>query len=164
MGESWKKEVVEVIILSAIYIILGNARSIQPNPFIPGAAIAVNMIVPIIAGILFGRYVGLATGIIGTTLNMFTPAGTIYEALAIAPHGIMGFVAGYLRNRLAMPFIACSIIIGHALNMTAFILYNLVPLATVYTAKFWYGFSYEVLVEVIAIIIIVTIYKATFEK
>ena len=96
-------------ILIAVYILLGNSRSIQPNPFIPGAIIAVNMIVPVIAGILFGSWTGFLVGIFGTFLNSLTPAGSFFEFLAVLPHGIMGFLAGYFSGKLPSPILSLSL-------------------------------------------------------
>jgi uncharacterized membrane protein len=95
-------------VLILLYVLMGNSRAIQENPFIPGAIIAVNMIVPVVGGILFGRACGFWVGLIGTALNALTPAGSLFEVLAIIPHAAMGYTAGQLSGRVPTPFPAPS--------------------------------------------------------
>tara|TARA_B100000315_G_C14550391_1_gene575460 strand:- start:530 stop:985 length:456 start_codon:yes stop_codon:yes gene_type:complete len=147
-----------------LYVLLGNARSIQPNPFIEGANIAVNMMVPVLAGILFGRGQGLLVGFFGTLLNALSPAGNMFEILAIIPHSIMGFSAGYFKEKFPTPILACSLIIGHILNLSLFTIFQLLPLATFLSFQFWLGIGYEILTGVIAIMIIKAIYNLATEK
>ena len=154
-----KRGIIQVIILISIYILLGNARSIEQNPFIPGATIAVNMIVPVIAGILFGPKCGVLTGIFGTLLNSFTPAGSIFELLAILPHGLMGLFAGLLNKKVASPIAALTLSIGHALNLLFFTAFGLILPGTFRNPDFWLGTGYEVFIGIIAIILITTIYR-----
>ena len=73
-----QRDVSQVVLPVILYVLLGNARSIQPNPFIPGAVIAVNMVVPVLTGILFGRVPGLLVGLLGTLLNAVSPAGSLF--------------------------------------------------------------------------------------
>ncbi len=147
----------QAIILILIYVMLGNSRSLEQNPFIPGAAIAVNMIVPVIAGILFGRKTGLFVGLFGTFINTLTPAGSVFELLAIIPHGIMGYSAGALKRRVASPIAALALTIGHALNILLFSLFGLMDLSAFSDPSFYYGLIYEVFIGIITIVIIITI-------
>jgi uncharacterized membrane protein len=157
-----RKEIIQIAVMVALYILLGNSRSIQPNPVVPGAVIAINMIVPVLAGILFGRQAGFVVGILGTTLNSFFPASTAFEIAAIAPHGIMGFAAGWLKQR-APAFIASgALIIGHLLNILMFVLLGLMKFNIIIGIRFWYGLGYEIIVGMLAVIIIVAIYNLAF--
>lgn len=157
-----KKLAIRSIILIILYVLLGNARSIEPNPFIPGATLAANMVVPVIAGILFGRYCGLIVGFLGTFLNALSPAGSAFEFAAIIPHSIMGFTAGYFKGPATLR--AFSLLIGHFLNVASFILFGLLPFATITVACFWYGIAYESFIGILAIIILVNIYRLGFKK
>jgi uncharacterized membrane protein len=153
----------QVILAVLLYVLLGNARSIQPNPFIPGAIVAVNMTVPILAGILFGRVPGLLVGLLGTLLNALSPAGSIFEVLSIVPHGIMGFIAGYFRETAPTPIVACSLIVGHVLNLTMYVLFGALPAADLLGSNVWYGLAYETFGGVVAVTTMAGIYRLGFK-
>jgi len=161
---SWKKYAFQIAICIILYVLLGNSRSVKPNPFIPGAIIAVNMIVPVIAGILFGKTAGFLTGLFGTLLNALSPVGNVYEFVAIIPHAIMGFTAGIFRELVPSPIVAFSIFLGHFLNLVGFLIFGLIGFDLLLKLSFVYGILYETFVGVIAVVVIVTIYRLGFEK
>lgn len=163
MKINWKW-LLRLLILIIVYVLLGNSRSIQPNPFIPGAIIAVNMVIPVIAGILFGSWTGFLVGIFGTFLNSLTPAGSFFEFLAILPHGIMGFLAGYFRGKLPSPILSLSLIIGHLLNIFMFTISDMLPIASLMNITFWYALAYEGFIGIITILVIIGIYRIGFER
>ena len=138
MKISWKW-LLRLVIMIAVYILLGNSRSIEPNPVISGATIAVNMIVPVIAGILFGRWTGGLVGVIGTFLNSLTPAGSFFEFLAVLPHGVMGFLAGYFKDKLPSPILAFALVIGHILNIFMFTVSGMLSVSSLMNITFWYA-------------------------
>jgi uncharacterized membrane protein len=158
-----QRDVSQIILPVILYVLLGNARSIQPNPFIPGAIIAVNMVIPVLAGILFGRVAGLLVGLLGTLLNAITPAGSLFEFLSIVPHGIMGWVAGHFRERMPTLILACSLIVGHGLNILAYVLFGALSFASLLHLTFWYGLAYETFAGVIAVSILAGIYRLGFQ-
>jgi len=164
MRRTFKNQIIPTIVLIVLYILIGNARSIQENPFIPGAVIAVNMIVPVIGGILFGRFTGLMTGLVGTALNSLTPAGSIFEIAAILPHAIMGFGAGYFRKAPSLVIPSFALILGHILNLGIFIMLSLIPMHTFTEKGFWLGIGYEIFIGLISIILIVTVYRVSMEE
>lgn len=169
MRTKLKKWVLPTPIFILLYVLLGNAKSVQENPFIPDATLAINMIIPIIAAILFGWQAGLFTGFLGTTINaifydLLEKSSAIFEYMAILPHAIMGFLAGYLKDKLPTPILAGFIAIGHILNIIIFTLMGLIPLDTLYNLNFWYGIGYEIFIDMIVIIIIVSIYKLMNEE
>ena len=157
-----QRDVFQVVLPVILYVLLGNARSIQPNPFIPGAIIAVNMVVPVLTGILFGRVAGLLVGLLGTLLNAVSPAGSLFEFLSIVPHGTMGWVAGHYRERVPTLILACSLIVGHGLNILAYVLFGLLPFTSVLHLTFWYGLAYETFAGVIAVTVLAGIYRVGF--
>ena len=158
-----QRDVSQVVLPVILYVLLGNARSIQPNPFIPGAVIAVNMVVPVLTGILFGRVPGLLVGLLGTLLNAVSPAGSLFEFLSIVPHGIMGWVAGHFRARMPTPILACSVIVGHGLNILMYVLFGALSFASLLHVTFWYGLAYESFAGVVAVTILAGIYRVGFQ-
>jgi uncharacterized membrane protein len=157
------KELLQMIILVILYILIGNARSIQLNPIVPGAVIAVNMIIPVIGGILFGWRVGALVGIFGTAINALTPAGSEFELAAIIPHGIMGFAAGYISEKFPIPLAAASIIIGHILNILSFLAFGLLTFEIINVFRFWYGLAFESLAGIITIVVSIAIYRLVIQ-
>ncbi len=163
-SKAFRNEAIIVAVFVVLYVLIGNARSIHENPFIPGAVIAVNMIVIVLAGILFGKRTGFLVGIIGTALNYFSPAGSIFELLSIIPHGIMGLSAGFLKERFSTPLAGLSLVVGHTLNTIVYIGFDLVPKDALSNPQFWSGIAYEVFIGVIAITLIASIYKLGAEE
>jgi len=159
-----QKDVWQVVLPTLLYLLLGNARSIQPNPFIPGAIIAVNMVIPVLTGILFGRVPGLLVKLLGTLLDAISPAGSLFEFLSIVPHGIMGWVAGQFREKYPTPIVACSLIVGHGLNILMYVLFGLLSFTPLLHPTFWYGLTYETFAGVIAVTILAGIYRVGFES
>ena len=162
-GGQWRR-FLPGIFLVVLYVLLGNARSVQPNPFIPGAVIAVNMIIPVIAGILFGVRTGLAVGFFGTLLNALSPIGNLFEYLSIIPHLIMGGTAGLLKGKIPSPYIALTILIGHSLNLTLYWLFGLIPETLFGSLVFWYGIGYEALIGIVVIIVLTAVYRMGIER
>lgn len=147
-----------------LYLILGNARSIRPNPFIPGANIAINMIVPVAIGLIAGPRAGLLTGLFGTSLNYFTPVGSIFEALAIVPHAIMGFSAGFLQKLPRIAASAVALSVGHLLNILVFASFSLLAWSSLSTLRFWSGIGYEIVLDIIGVIVMLFVYYTVYER
>jgi uncharacterized membrane protein len=157
------KFVVRSGVLVAIYILLGNARSNQPNPFIQDAVVAVNMIVPVVGGALFGRRHGLTVGLAGTALNSLSPGGSVFEALAIAPHGVMGWCAGWLGERFGAFAASLALLVGHLLNIAMFTAFGQMPVRQLGEASLWLGLASESFAGIIASTVIVSLYRLCFE-
>ncbi len=169
MQGAWKQTFGRTIVFVLLYALIGSARSIEMNPFIPGAVIAIYMVVPVIAGILFGARVGLLVGLFGTAANagiyqLYDPDRAVFEALAVLPHGIMGMMAGWLRGRLPTPLIAPTIVIGHGLNIVVFLAAGKMEADALRDGQFWLGLGYESLIGIITIIIMVTVYRLGFPE
>ena len=166
--EKWNKDLGKIFILILIYVLVANARSIQENPYIPEAVLAVNMAVPVIAGILFGRRAGFLTGVAGTLLNALILFSTqqeawLLEVIAILPHGIMGWSAAWIREILPTPVPSFAVIIGSLLTTGIAALLGRIPLASFTQVEFWQGLGYEALIIIITVIIIVEIFRLSFE-
>ncbi|TMI99055.1 MAG: ECF transporter S component, partial [Bacillati bacterium ANGP1] len=63
------RQIAYVAVLAALYVVLGQVVKFLPNPMVPGAIIALNMVVVVISGILLGPRAGALVGLIGTGVN-----------------------------------------------------------------------------------------------
>lgn len=155
------KTVIRIIVLVIIYVLLGNIPQINRNPIIANATLAVNMIVIVISGILFGSWVGFFVGLFGTFFNALSPAGNAFEFASIVPHAVMGGFAGYLGKRTQPYWASFAIIIGHLLNVATYVIApGLLELVDIQKVHFWYGLGYETIFGIISISLIVYIYQS----
>ena len=147
----------QVALLSvAAYVVMGLLLTDLPNPMLPGAILALNMTVIVIAGGLAGPRVGLATGFFGTAitylLKLMMGRPDLFELYAILPHTVMGGVAGLVAlGEVSRITIALTILVGHALNLGTFILHGLMPAALLRESSFWNGLLAEVLLDILLI-------------
>lgn len=146
------RQIAYVAVLAAVYVVLGQVVRFIPNPMVPGAIIALNMVVVVIAGILLGPVPGALVGLIGTFVNAVSPAGNPFEWAAIIPHTIMGLAAGAAR-RANIVLAALTILVGHVLNVTAFIIAGLMPANQMTATIFSVGLLAEVVIDVVVIVI-----------
>lgn len=152
------RQIAYVAVLAALYVVVGQVVRFIPNPMVPGAIIALNMVVVVIAGILLGPVAGALVGLIGTLVNALSPAGNPFEYAAIIPHGIMGLAAG-LARRAPVVLAALAIIVGHLLNVTAFILAGLMPLNQMTATVFSVGLLVEIVIDVVVISVAVPLLR-----
>jgi len=150
--------ITRVALLAAMYVVLGQVTRFIPNPMVPGANVAINMVVVVIAGMLLGPGAGALVGLVGTLVNAVSPAGNPFEWAAVIPHTIMGLTAG-LVGRRAMIVGALTIIVGHVLNVGAFILVGLMPATQMAVTIFSVGLLTEVVIDVIVIMIAVPLLR-----
>jgi signal transduction histidine kinase len=143
------------------YIAMGAIMKQAPNPMLPEAILALNMVVPVIVGYFAGPLTGGLVGLLGTGLNFsfhssFTgPA--YYEGAAIVPHAIMGATAGWVSGRTGSRIItALTIVVGHTLNIFAFLVFGLITVDILQNITFWTGLFAETTVDVILIAIVIT--------
>jgi LytS/YehU family sensor histidine kinase len=160
------RDCLRITILILLYVLIGNARSIDINPFLPGAMVAVNMIVPVLGGILFGPRVGLMVGLFGTLFGalLWDAAGRSeaaqYEYLAIVPHAVMGYVAGYLRTKVPTVIVSSTLIIGHVLTIAMVVLFiDEIGTPLLGERLLWYSIGYDVFAGMIAVTILAMIYR-----
>jgi uncharacterized membrane protein len=126
---------------------------------VPGAVIAINMVVVVIAGILLGPTAGAFVGLIGTAVNgFFTPAGNAFERVAVIPHAIMGLSAGLVGRRSVVAG-AFTILVGHILNIIAFIIAGLMPATQMAATVFSVGLLLEAVVDIIVILLAVSLLR-----
>ncbi len=153
------RRIAYVAVMAALYVVIGFYITPQlPNPMLRGqGVIAINMVVVVVAGMLFGPYAGALVGLIGTSLNaVVSPAGgRPYELAAIIPHTIMGITAGVLSraNSWAGAF---AIIVGHVLNVVAFLILRLALLPIPVVAG---GVALETLIDLVLIWLAVAVLR-----
>lgn len=163
-----KKEVILTSIFIILYILLGNARSARPNPFISGAVITISIIVPVIAGLIGGKRMGAIVGILGTAINAFTPAGgllqgIIYELLAIIPNGLVGYLAGYYREQLSTIIVSGgTVAVGIGTHIFLLLIFFQLSLSTISDSSFIIGTILEWGLNSIIAIIFYYIYRLGF--
>lgn len=147
------------VIFAAAYVILGQFVSHIRNPMVPGAIIAVNMVVVVISGILFGPVVGGFVGAMATATNGFlTPAQNAFERAAIGPHTLMGIAAGFAGRRSVFAG-ALTVMVGHALNVSMFLFTGLLQVADVTGALFFSGLLFEIVVDVVVVLFAVPLLR-----
>lgn len=153
------RQIAYVAVLAALYVVVGQVVRFIPNPMVPGAIIALNMVVVVIAGILLGPTAGALVGLIGTGVNGFlTPAGNPFERAAVIPHAIMGLTAG-LAGRRSVIVGALTILVGHILNIIAFIILGLMPATQMAATVFSIGLLVEVVIGIVVILIAVPLLR-----
>ena len=152
------RHMVQAAVLAAMYVVLGQVVRFIPNPMVPGANIALNMVVVVIAGILLGPAAGASVGFLGTLVNALSPSGNAFEWAAVIPHTIMGLSAGLIGGR-NLVLGALTIIVGHALNIIAFLIVRLLPMNQLAVTIFSIGLLAEVVIDVVVIVIAVPLLR-----
>jgi uncharacterized membrane protein len=149
-----------VAVCAAAYVVIGQFVRFFGNPMVPGANIALNMVVVVVAGILLGPAAGALVGLIGTATNGFlTPAGNPFEQAAVVPHAIMGAAAGLAARRSVFTG-ALTIMVGHGLNVLVFLVRQLMPAAVATGALFFSGLLFEIVVDVVVILFAVPLLRS----
>ena len=129
-----------------------------PNPMVPGALLALNMIFPVLAGYFYGPLSGVVAGGLGTALAALLRVD-MYDALAILPHALMGLAAGLAGNRRSDFLAALSILVGHLLNILFYIRFGMMEIAPENISVTLLGLTSEVTVDVVAILLLITLLK-----
>ncbi|MDQ7848928.1 MAG: ECF transporter S component [Armatimonadota bacterium] len=151
------RQIAYAAVLAALYVVIGQfVTPYLRNPMVPGAIIAINMVVVVVAGILFGPTAGALVGFVGTLINaLFSETGSrAFEFGAVIPHTLMGLAAGLIA-RANQPLAAFAIVVGHALNIAVFLAAGLLPLSQVAVTIFWSGLLVETVVDLVVIWILV---------
>lgn len=104
-----------IILYNVLYLFI----HFIPNPAVPNGYIAVNMIIPVVAGYLLGPMSGFVVGAFGVGINTLVNASSI-TSIAIFPIMIMGYLAGYVGKVRNIFIASLTIIVGHFLNILYF--------------------------------------------
>lgn len=113
--------------LTLAYPLAALVVSRIPNPMVPGANLALNMIFPVVAGYLLGPRSGLVAGGVGTGLSALAGVGGVFDGVSILPHALMGWVAGRLGQEGSEIMAAFALVVGHAANIVAYGAFGLMP-------------------------------------
>lgn len=126
-----------------------------PNPFVPDANLAINMIFPILAGYFYGPVSGSIAALLGTGLSAVFTAD-IYDALAILPHTVMGIAAGFAGNFRQQFLAAGAVLIGHALNIFFFWRFDYLSIEKPFILAL--GLFTEMTFDVVAVILFIVLF------
>jgi uncharacterized membrane protein len=143
-----------LIILTLAYPLTHFIVHYIPNPIIPTANIALNMIFPILAGYFYGPVSGALAGALGTGLSAIVGAD-IYDAMSILAHTLMGVAAGMTGKSRSQFRTGLTIIIGHALNILFFWRFDLLVIKDVGTLVL--ALVTETTVDMVAIILMIVL-------
>jgi uncharacterized membrane protein len=156
------KRTIGLAVLTLAYPLTHYIVQYIPNPLVPHASLAINMIFPILAGYFFGPISGAVAGAFGTGISAFL-APDIYDALAILPHTIMGLLAGIAGNSEARFPGAFSILAGHTLNILFFWRFGFLELNGGYTL--FLGLITESTIDIVAIVLLIVLLQPwVYEK
>jgi uncharacterized membrane protein len=151
------RQIAYIAMFIALYAVIGQVIRFIPNPMVPGAIIALNMTIVVVAGILLGPGPGAFAGGLGSLLDGIV-RGSSYQIWSIGPHAVMGLVAGVLgrTNPTLAPF---AIIVGHALNIVVYLLVGLLPASGVAVGIFWIGLAVETVIDIVVIYLVVALLR-----
>lgn len=119
-----------IISYSILYNILFLFVNFIPNPAVPNGYIAVNMIIPVVAGYLLGPMSGFLVGAFGVSINALINASPI-TVTAIFPVMVMGYLAGYIGKSRNIVIASLTIIVGHGLNILYFYRHGLIEIQNI---------------------------------
>ncbi|MDQ7088232.1 MAG: hypothetical protein Q9Q13_10430 [Acidobacteriota bacterium] len=167
-----------LLLFVALYALLANARSVQPNPFVPGTLISVAVIVPVAAGLVCGPGVGLGTGVLAALLTALLlavrqalglpPAGVGHDAyqelLFALPHGVMGYLAGFFQRHWPPPLPAAALGAGHLLDLAALTLTGRVAAGAWSSSALWKGVAWETFIGMALVTAAVGLFRLGFER
>lgn len=159
---SQRESLLKIFLGAVAYVALGQVTHYIRNPMLPEASLALNMVVLVIAGYWGGPVVGGAAGLLGTLANFLVKipfhGPDLYELAAILPHALMGAAAGSKELHAGTRVkVGLTILIGHILNLAAFVLMGLIPLETLITSPFWLGLLAEVMIDLILVVLSVAL-------
>lgn len=123
-----------------------------PNPFVPTATVALNMIFPVLAGYFYGPVSGALAGGLGTALAGFL-GGDVFDGLAIFPHAVMGIMAGWAGGSQRSWLAALMLLVGHALNLLFYWRFGLFAFDNLPTLAL--GIVTETTIGIVAIVLLI---------
>lgn len=150
-----------LVILTLAYPLTHFIVQYIPNPFVPSADIALNMIFPILAGYFYGPMSGAVAGALGTGLSAWLGAD-LYDLAAILPHALMGATAGLAGESRAQFPAAFSVLIGHLLNILSYWRFGLLTFEHLNTLVL--GLLTETTIDVVATILLIVLLQRWLYK
>lgn len=147
-----------LLVFLLLYPALAIVVRFLPNPMVPDAVIALNMIAPVLAGFLFGPVSGVICGGGGTALSALLH-GSMYDVLAVCPHALMGAAAGFLGRKGSEFQSSLAIILGHGLNILFFYRFGMLSLSRDSAGQFLLGLASETTVDIVIILLVAKFLK-----
>jgi len=141
------------VVLTVLYPVFALLVHRIPNPVVPGAVVALNMVFPVLAGFFFGPCSGALAGGLGAGLAALVQ-GSLFDGLAVLPHALMGGLAGRLGSRGSEMKASLSLLLGHVLNLLFFVRLGLLPGAVAVRPDTGLGLLTECLVEMMAVVLL----------
>lgn len=148
------KRIIGLGILILAYPLTHYVVQYIPNPLVPNAILAMNMIFPVLAGYFFGPVSGAIAGAFGTGFSALL-APDVYDALAILPHMTMGLLAGIAGNSRLQFLAALSVVVGHILNVLFFWRLGFLEFNEGYTL--FLGLVTESTIDIVAIVLLIVL-------
>lgn len=146
-----------LIILTLAYPLTHFIVQKIPNPFVPSANIALNMIFPILAGYFYGPVSGALAGLIGTGVAALLGPDS-YDLLSILPHTLMGAAAGLVGMNHTHQFrTALTIFVGHTFNIIFYWRFGMLDFGHVNTLLL--GLLTESTIDIVAIVLLIVLLK-----
>lgn len=153
-----QKRLIGLAAFTLAYPVLELFVQYLPNPMVPGAIIALNMIMPVLAGYFYGPWSGALAGGAGTGIAAVF-GGSMFNYLAIVPNAIMGYAAGWSGKFRSEFLSAATILVGHALNMLVFIATGLITIPADKAGITLLGLAAESMIDIIAIVLFIHLMK-----
>jgi uncharacterized membrane protein len=153
-----QKRVIGITAFTLAYPVLELVVQYIPNPMVPGAIIALNMILPVLAGYFYGPWSGVFAGGAGTGIAAVL-GGSAFNYLAIIPNAIMGGIAGFSARYRSEFLTASTILVGHALNMLVYIGTGVITIPAGKAGTTLLGLATESMVDIIAIVLLLHLLK-----
>jgi len=153
-----RKRLIGITAFTLAYPALELVVQYLPNPMVPGAIIALNMIMPVLAGYFFGPWSGAIAGGAGTGIAAIL-GGSVFNYLAIIPNAIMGAVAGWTGKFRSEFLTASTILVGHALNMLVFIGAGVITIPVEKAGTTLLGLGAESMIDIVAIVLLILVLK-----
>lgn len=153
-----RKRLIGITAFTLAYPALELVIQYLPNPMVPGAIIALNMIMPVLAGYFYGPWSGAIVGGAGTGIAALL-GGSIFNYLAIIPNAIMGAVAGWTGKFRSEFLTAATILVGHTLNMFVFIGAGVITIPAEKVGTTLLGLGAESMIDIVAIVLLIMVLK-----
>jgi uncharacterized membrane protein len=155
---SLTKHQIGVLVFTALYPAGAYLVRYIPNPMVPGASVALNMILPVLAGYFYGPLSGATAGCVGTALAALLRVN-MWDAVAIFPHTLMGLAAGWAGQKRSEVLASTTILIGHALNMLFFLRLGMMTITAEQVGPMLLGLAAETMIDIVAIVLVAALLK-----
>ncbi|MBU0496144.1 MAG: hypothetical protein KKB13_30185 [Chloroflexi bacterium] len=152
------KRLLGIMAFTLLYPLLGPVVQYIPNPMVPGAIVALNMILPVLAGYFYGPVSGAVVGGVGTALAALLWVDP-FDGLAIFPHIVMGALAGWTGKQRSELLSSAMILVGHALNMLFYLRLGLITISLEEVGVTALGLAAETMIDIIAIVLVIILLK-----